>query len=131
MKPHVYTHRFVVGAQAIDARNHINNLQYLQWCMEAAEAHWEQEASLELRNSYMWYVLRHTIDYKVPGFLGEELQIQTWVNTAEGVRSEREFRISRPKDGAVLVSAKTLWCLLDAKTGKPTKITEEIRTLFS
>lgn len=131
MNPPVYSHTFTVSQQAIDARNHINNLQYLQWCMDAAEAHWKQQAPAAMLTSYMWYVLRHTIEYKAPGFLGEELKIETWVNTAEGVRSEREFRISRLSDHTELVTAKTLWCLLDAKSGKPTKITEEIRTLFS
>lgn len=130
MKPKIYTHRFTVPGSAIDTRRHVNNITYLEWCMEAAESHWKQEAPASMRSVYVWYVLNHFIEYKAPAFEGEELQIQTWVSFAEGVRSERQFRISRPKDEKLLVEAKTLWCLLDAITERPTKITEEIRTLF-
>jgi acyl-CoA thioester hydrolase len=126
----VFTKRIVVPASAIDSRNHVNNLYYLQWCLEAAEAHWERNASEKLRAAYIWYVLHHSIDYKAPAFEGEELTVETWVTTAEGVRSERRYKIYRTVDSKILAEAKTLWCLLDAKSQKPTKITDEIRTLF-
>jgi acyl-CoA thioester hydrolase len=126
----VFTKKLSVQASAIDARNHVNNLSYLQWCLEAAEAHWEQSASKELKEEYIWYVLQHTIDYKNAAFEGDDLQIETWVTLAEGIKSERCYKITRLKDKKVLVEAKTLWCLLNARTQKPKKITEEIRNLF-
>lgn len=130
MNQQAFTKNFTVQASAIDARNHVNNLSYLQWCLEAAEAHWEQYASKELKETYIWYVLQHTIDYKNAAFEGDELQIETWVSSAEGVKSERNYKITRIKDKKVLVEAKTLWCLLDSRTQKPTKIIEEICNLF-
>lgn len=125
-----YTQTFIVPASAIDEREHVNNLTYLQWCVEAAEAHWEVKASETLRENYVWYVLNHHIEYKASAFEGEEIEVATWVTTAEGVKSERNYSITRVKDKKVLVEASTLWCLLNAKTLRPTKITDEIRTLF-
>ncbi|MEZ4777914.1 MAG: thioesterase family protein [Flavobacteriaceae bacterium] len=130
MNAQVFEKKIRVPSSAIDAQNHVNNLSYLQWCVDAAEAHWKNNTSQKVREKYIWYVLHHSIDYKNPAFENEELQIQTWVTAAEGVKSEREYRITRINDGKVLIEAKTLWCLLDAKTLKPTKITDEIRTLF-
>ena len=130
MNPQLFKKTIRVPASAIDVRNHVNNLSYLQWCLDAAEAHWNNNASIEIRERFVWYVLHHSIDYKNPAFEKEELQIETWVNFAEGVKSERQYTITNRKNGQVLVEAKTLWCLLDAKTLKPTKITDEIRTLF-
>lgn len=130
MNPEVYTHRLKVPESAIDSRHHVNNLSYLQWCLEAAQNHWERNSSDELRNAVVWYVLHHSIDYKAAAFEGEELQIETWVAWSEGVKSERRYRIIRVEEQKTLVEAKTIWCLLDAKSLKPTKITEEIRTLF-
>ena len=75
-------------------------------------------------------VFRHNIEYKAETFEGEALKVETWVATAEGVKSERRYRILRPSDGKTLIEATTLWCLLDAKSLKPAKISEEIRTLF-
>ena len=130
MKTKVFRKKILVPASAIDARNHVNNLSYLQWCLDAAEAHWETHASPVIKENYVWYVLHHSIDYKNPAYEGQELQIETWVSTAEGVKSERHYKITRISDEKLLIEAKTLWCLLDAKTLKPTKITDEIRTLF-
>ena len=109
---------------------HVNNLVYLEWCLKGAEEHWHSLGTPELLKSYLWYVLEHHISYKNAAFENEVLKLETWVTTASGVRSQREYRISRPADGRVIVEASTLWCLLDADTKKPTAIPEEIRTLF-
>ena len=115
---------------AIDALEHVNNVTYLQWCLDAAEAHWISKTDAHLREQYVWVVLNHFISYKNPSFLGEELETQTWIENYQGVKCERHYKIIRPKDGKTIIEAQTLWCLLDAKTFRPTKITEEIAALF-
>ena len=40
------------------------------------------------------------------------------------------MKIRRKSDNKLLVEGLTTWCLLDAKTFRPTKITEEIRNYF-
>ena len=117
-------------ASAIDQLNHVNNVTYLQWCLDAAENHWISKASTQLREDYIWVVLNHTISYKSAAFEGEELEIITWVEKSEGVKSERHYKIIRLKDNKTLIEAKTIWCLLNGKTHRPIKITEEITTLF-
>lgn len=130
MTSEVFSHRFTVPASVIDVRGHVNNLAYLEWCLEAAEAHWKQNATPEMQTNYVWYVLHHSIAYKASAFEGEELEINTWVTSAEGVKSERRYKISKIKDHQTIIEAKTVWCLLNAKTHRPAKMTEEIRTLF-
>ncbi len=125
-----FTIKIKVPASAIDARNHVNNLSYLQWCLDAAEKHWEAKASASIRELYVWYVLKHSIEYKASAFENEWLEVTTWVSTAEGARSERRYEIYRKSDQRLLVTAKTEWCLLDGKTLKPAKIPAEIRNLF-
>ncbi|MBL4663280.1 MAG: acyl-CoA thioesterase [Flavobacteriaceae bacterium] len=130
MSAEVFIKQFTVTSEAIDVRGHVNNLAYLEWCLEVAEKHWEQKATPLMRTNYVWYVLHHSIDYKASAFEGDELEIHTWINSNEGVKSERNYKIFRIKDKQTLVEAKTIWCMLNAKTKRPTKITEEIRTLF-
>ena len=130
MTSEVYKHRFTVPSSAIDTRNHVNNLTYLQWCLDAAEQHWNEKATSNMKENYVWYVLNHTIDYKASAFESEELQVETWVTFTQGVKSERCYKIFRINDNKILVEAKSLWCLLDAKTLKPIKIPDEFRTLF-
>jgi len=130
LKSEIFKHRFIVPASAIDGLNHVNNITYLQWCLDAAEAHWISKTSEAQRKQNVWVVLNHFISYKNPSFLGEELETQTWIDNYECVKSERHYKIIRPADGKTIVEATTLWCFLDAKTFRPTKITEEIARLF-
>ena len=126
----VFSYTFKVPESAIDVNGHVNNITYLEWCIDIAEKHWFSKAPKETHNTYFWVVLNHFIEYKNPAFEGEELQIETWVTSAEGVKSERHYKIFRKKDNKVMVIAKTLWCFVELKSQKPTRITEEIRNLF-
>lgn len=130
MKSEVFKKKFIVPASAIDELNHVNNVVYLQWCLEAAEAHWLQNTTSEIRNTYVWVVLNHFISYKNPSFAGDELVTETWISSYSGVKSEREYRIIRPKDQKIIVEAKSLWCFLDAQTHRPVKIPDTISSLF-
>ncbi len=130
MKSGVFKQRFIVPASAIDGLNHVNNVIYLQWCLDTAEEHWISRTSEKQREKNVWVVLNHFISYKNPSFLGEELETQTWIESYEGVKSERHYKIIRPADGKTIVEAQTLWCFLDAKNFRPTKITDEISSLF-
>lgn len=125
-----FTHRFTVPSSAIDGLGHVNNVTYLQWCLEAAEAHWKAKTDENVRNQYVWVVLNHNISYKNPSFLDEELEIQTWIDSHRGVRSVRHYQIIRLSDGKTVVEAKTQWCLLDGITRKPIKIPQAIADLF-
>lgn len=130
MKSEVYTKEFVVPASAIDDLHHVNNLVYLNWCLEAAEEHWLTNTTPKIREAYVWVVMNHSINYRNPSFQGDHLVVETRISSYSGARSEREYRIFRPKDGKTIVDAKSLWCFLDAKTHKPTLIPEEISSLF-
>ena len=130
MKSGIFKQRFIVPASAIDGLNHVNSLVYLQWCLDTAEEHWISRTSEEQREKNVWVVLNHFISYKNPSFLGEELETQTWIESYKGVKSERHYKIVRPADGKTIVEAQTLWCFLNADTFRPTKITDEISSLF-
>ena len=130
MKSNVFTYELTVPPAAIDELNHVNNVVYLQWCLDAAEAHWLQNTSEDIREKYVWVVLNHFISYKNPSFEGDKLQVDTWIASYDGVKSEREYRIIRPKDGKTIIEAKTLWCFIDAKTHRPLKIPKKIGDLF-
>jgi len=130
LKPEVYSFTVRVLESAIDDRNHVNNLKYLEWCLEAASRHWESRATPQMQRNYVWYVLHHSIDYKAAAFEGDQLIVNTWVTTSKGVKSERHYEIVRISDQRALVTAKTVWCLLDAQSHKPIRITDGIRNLF-
>jgi acyl-CoA thioester hydrolase len=114
----------------IDELGHVNNVVYLRWVQEAAEAHWKHIASVDMQKKYIWVVLRHEIDYKNQAFLYDEINAHTWVGEYRGARFERFVNLSHAKDNKMLAMAKTTWCLLDASSMKPTRVTEEFAQLF-
>jgi acyl-CoA thioester hydrolase len=126
----IFTTELQVPASAIDALQHVNNVAYLQWVQDVAEKHWVESTTETLREKYVWVVVNHFIEYKAPAFENDILELQTWVENYSGVTSERHTKIIRKKDQKLLAQAKTLWCLLDAKNGKPLRINEDLKALF-
>ncbi len=114
----------------IDEQNHVNNVVYLRWVQDVAYGHWQALASEELKAQNKWVVLSHEIEYHAPAFSGDELIATTWIAQPEGPRQKRYVSIRRRNDNKPLASACTEWCLLDAATGRPKKVTEEITKTF-
>ncbi len=122
---------FRVEPGDIDVRRHVNNQVYLRWVQEMAEAHWRSIAPEPDRDTIGWVVLRHEIDYRLAAVLGDEIIAQTWVGPATGMSFERNTAILRASDRALLVEARTLWCPVDAQTGRPRRVSAAARALYS
>jgi acyl-CoA thioester hydrolase len=115
----------------IDEQNHVNNTVYLRWVQEVATAHWQAIANSEAQERIGWVVLRHEIDYKTAACLGDDVVLHTWVGKATRLTFERFTEIRRSGDGHLLSAARTLWCPIDAKTGRPAGVSAEVRQQFS
>ncbi len=115
----------------IDEQNHVNNTVYLRWVQDVATAHWRAIASHQTQETIGWIVLRHEIDYKAPATLGDEIVLRTWVGKATRLTFERFTEIRRKSDGQFLSQARTLWCPINAQTGRPMRVSAEVHTQFS
>lgn len=124
-----FSHSFCVSAEDIDANGHVNNVAYVRWIQDVAVAHWFSATTEETREKLMWLVVRHEIDYKKQGFENEEITATTWVGEPTRISWERFTEIKRGED--LLVKAGSVWCLIDRKKSKPTRITAELKGLFS
>lgn len=129
-KTNSYTHTVKVATGHLDDMHHVNNVVYLQWIQEIAEAHWRLKASKEDVENHAWVVSRHEIDYKRPAFLEDEIIVTTWVEKAEGVITLRKTEMHHKDTGAQLIQAQTKWCLVDPNTLRPKRLTETLRKLF-
>ena len=123
-----FHYTFKVAKSDIDTLNHVNNLVYLKWVLEAANKHWNSLASDEIKNENLWVVLRHEIDYLKQAFLNDNITVHTWIGDTEGVRSVRHVHICCGE--SLLVQCKTTWCLVDHKTLRPKRIGADILDLF-
>jgi acyl-CoA thioester hydrolase len=120
-----------VMPEDIDEQNHVNNTVYLRWVQEVATAHWRAVATAQAQESIGWVVLRHEIDYRAPSCLGDHVVLRTWVGKATRLTFERFTEILRSSDGQLLSKARTLWCPINAQTGRPVRVPVEMRAQFS
>jgi acyl-CoA thioester hydrolase len=115
----------------IDEQSHVNNTVYLRWVQEVATAHWKSLASADAQSAIGWVVLRHEIDYKLPAGMNDEILLRTWVGEASRLKFERFTEIRRRIDNQLLAQARTLWVPIDPRSGKPTRVSAEVRERFS
>lgn len=113
-----------VSSKDIDDLNHVNNVVYVNWMDKVAFEHWSFLTKDYPLPQYIWVVVKHEIDYLKQAVLGDEIIVKTWVGETKGFKSERHMEFY--KDTNLLVKAKTIWGMLDAKTYKPTRIRENV-----
>lgn len=120
-----YSYTLKVKEAHIDGLSHVNNVVYLQWVNDISERHWNHLSLAKgLKEKYFWVVLRHELDYLNQAVLDDELTLLTWVGASRGVKSVRHVEIY--KGDSLLLKAASTWCLIDAKTLKPTRIKNDI-----
>lgn len=113
----------------IDDLDHVNNVVYVQWANDIAIDHWQEVATSEILNTYDWVMIKHCIEYKRSAMLGDEILIRTQVGRATNVRYERFIEIYNKETMQLLAKTTSDWCAID-KSGKPVRISQELRDLF-
>jgi len=129
----IYSKTFTIPESAIDENGHVNNVAYVQWMQDIAVEHYESIGGtnpMQLAGA-TWVVREHKVEYLLPAFAGEEIEIKTWVENIRRVRSLRKYEFIRRADGKVLVKGETDWVFVDVKTGAPRAIPEEVSKVFA
>ena len=129
----IYSKTIIIPESAIDENGHVNNVAYMQWMQDIAVEHYESIGGtnpMQLVGA-TWVVREHRIEYLLPAFAGEEIEIKTWVENIRRVRSLRKYEFMRKADGQVIVRGETDWVFVDVKTGAPRAIPEEVSKVFA
>lgn len=127
--PKICKHKIIVTEDSIDENGHANNVNYIQWMQDAAVLHstaqgWDAD-KYELTGT-TWVVRSHYVEFLLPAFVGDNITILTWVSNIKRIRSLRKYKFIRESDNKVLAKAQTDWVFLDAKTGRPKPIPDEL-----
>jgi len=130
MKPYIFEQPRTVQPEDLDELQHVNNVRYLQWVQDIAKAHWNSSAPTLIQEQFIWVVLSHFIEYKSPLRLEEDVLVRTFVGEVSGPKYDRHVEIRKLPGDKLCVKAHSVWCLLDAKTYRPKKVTNEIRSIF-
>jgi acyl-CoA thioester hydrolase len=120
-----------IRPEDIDELNHVNNVVYVRWVQDVATAHWRVLATPAEQQEVAWVAVRHEIDYLRPAVPGDAIIALTWVGAADGLRFERHTELLRARDRKILARARTVWCPIDARTGRPKEVSPDLRARFS
>ena len=123
--------KILVSKNDLDDLNHVNNVVYIQWIQGIAKEHWEKLASNEILDNYYWVLLEHQIKYLYPALLDDKIRIKTYIDSTEEIKSSRIVEIYNNDTNRLLVNSRTIWCLINSKTNKPTRIPDEITQVFN
>lgn len=127
----IYTQEITVGVTDLDELQHVNNVQYVQWVQNIAEAHWKSRATDIILKNYFWVLVKHCIQYKSEAKLNDVILLKTYVVKSEGLTSTRKVEMYHKTSGKLIVSSETVWCLMSHDAKKPARIPADIENLFN
>ena len=126
-----FSHQVTVQAEHIDELGHVNNAVWVQWIQSLAVAHWSAVAAPEHIEAYIWVVIRHEIDYLRPALEGDVVTGKTWIEEPpKGARFNRYMEFTG-EDGKPCIRAKTTWAMIDRRTGRPVRVSDEVAAPFT
>jgi len=126
-----YSRTITVPKEVIDENGHVNNVVYVQWMQDIAVEHYASIGGVQAQGTESTWVIReHKIEYFLPAFEGEEIEIRTWVENIRRVRSLRKYEFVRKSDGKILVKGETDWVFVDVNSGRPLAIPDMVVKVF-
>ncbi|MBK8616214.1 MAG: acyl-CoA thioesterase [Anaerolineales bacterium] len=127
-----YTKTFIISHNVIDENGHVNNVAYVQWMQDIAVEHYASIGGIQAQGpNSTWVIREHRIEYLLPAFEGQEVEVCTWVENIRKVRSLRKYEFVRKADGRLLVRGESDWVFVDINTGSPQAIPEKVSQIFS
>lgn len=120
----------VVKSDDLDDLDHVNNVRYVQWIQDISKEHWQSVATKKIQDEVVWVVMNHNISYKNAAKLNDSIHIKTYIEKSRGAISIRVVEMFNDKTNQLLVRSSTEWCLLNSKTFKPARISNEMKELF-
>ena len=108
-----------------DAGGVVHNIAYLRF-IETCRTRLAALLGMDLRSMAVSrvfpVVVRTEVDYRRPALLGDHLLIKGWLDQLEGARFWCGFTITRPEDGALLVTSRQALAVVQMPQGRPQRI---------
>lgn len=126
----IFEYRIKVVAENLDDLQHVNNVVYVQFMQDIANRHWKQVTGNRYDEELIWVVRKHEIEYLNQAVLDDVLLMRTWTGEHSAVTWDRHYEMVREADGKKIIAARSVWVMLNKKTGRPQKIDDAICKQF-
>jgi acyl-ACP thioesterase len=124
MSPNVDLYRLQIKSDSCDFRGRASLPAIGNYILDAAGDHSDKRGFGYLqvrRQNVAWVLSRLSIEmYEYPSY-GQELVIQTWIESVETYFTVRCFRLA-DKDDNLMGYARSIWVVIDMKTRRPMNI---------
>lgn len=130
-----FTSELKVRPDDIDMFNHVHNSKYFDYVLAARYEQMEtcygmsMEQFMEL--GYGWVVRTAHVEFKRPLTLGETFKVTTGIVSMNERSSKVSFEIVSSKTGKICSDGWFDYVLIDIKTGRGMKITQEMIDKYS
>ncbi|MDF3076523.1 MAG: thioesterase [Sphingobacteriaceae bacterium] len=125
-----FTTELSVRPDDIDMFNHVHNSKYFDYVQAARYEQMETGYGMSWEKfsemGYGWVVKTAHVKYKRPLTLGERFQVTTGVIEIGDKSSKVMFEIVSKKTGKLCCDGWFEYVLIDIKTGRSVKVTEEM-----
>ncbi|MBN2646255.1 MAG: acyl-CoA thioesterase [Thiotrichales bacterium] len=124
-----YAETYLIQTDDLDFLGHVNNKRYLEWMERLAWAHAEAvgiSPALQKRLNRIFAVREHQMHYLASGYLGQTLELKTWIGVREGCcQRTRYFEFKRLEDETIIFRAQSRYVCITLDTHLPKKIPKE------
>ncbi len=115
----------------LDDQGHVNNVRWVQWIQDIAVLHSVAvglDPDAYRARGLLWVVREHHVTYHALGLANDALTVATAIVDAGAATLTPATRVTRGE--TLLVEGRTLWCMLDARRQRPTRVPADIRDAY-
>jgi thioesterase-3 len=114
----------------LDLYGHVNNARYLEFLEEGRWSFAEENLDFKVweRLGLVFSVVNININYRRPAFLGEVIEIRTWISRIGKASATIRQEIILKGTEAAIADADVTFVMVDGGTSKPVPLNEDILT---
>jgi YbgC/YbaW family acyl-CoA thioester hydrolase len=126
----VFSTELKVRPDDIDMNNHVHSSKYMDYVLAARYEQMENNYKMSMdefiKLGYIWVISSVQMNFLRPLRLGDEMVVQTQLDSFGGAQSVVNFIIKKKRNLKACADGKIIYTLVSASTGRPVRIPEEV-----
>lgn len=133
--PQKFETEIAVRPHEIDWNRHVNQSVYLDYLLHARVDQMKRGYKMPIesffKRGYSWITRSISIEYLSSVFMGETIIVRTWIESVDKKGVTVKFQMLKKKDMSLATEGTAVFVLINAKTGQPEVIPDDIRSKYS
>ena len=133
--PQKFETEITVRPHEIDWNRHVNQSVYLDYLLYARVDQMKRCYKMPIesffKRGYSWITRSISIEYLKSVFMGETIIVRTWIDKLGKKSVTVKFQMLKKKDLSLATQGTGVYILIDAKTGQPVNIPDDIMEKYS